>query len=109
MSFVAAPEIILEETQQQNLFNESTEASLTCTASGIPPVDVYWRFAGDMVNENETASTIELRDDLFVTTSVLTIMSVERSDAGTYLCIATNGVPQTASALVNLTLNCRHL
>ena len=104
MSFVAAPEIILEETQQQNRFNESTEATLTCTASGIPPVDVYWLFAGG-VNKKE----IELRDDLFVTTSVLTIMSVERSDAGTYLCIASNGVPQTASALVNLTLNCRHL
>ena len=77
-------------------------------ASGIPPATIYWVFEGEIVNETASTSTIELSDDVFLTTSVLKIMSVQRSDAGMYTCIATNGVPPNSSTVFNLTLNCKH-
>ena len=90
-------------------FNESTQAELSCLASGIPPVTVYWQFEGENITTGPALSisnTLELRDDVYITTSDLSITSVQRSNDGLYTCIASNGVPPHDSLTSNLTVNC---
>ena len=72
--------------------NQGDTASFTCQATGEPVPTISWYFNGTTVNEAEilkyTISVISLNSTTI--SKMLTIMSVESSDAGTYMCNATN-------------------
>ena len=107
LCLVDAP-VILSQPESYT-FNESTEAVLRCIATGIPPAAVYWQYEGEDITDGATftiTNTIELRNDVYTTTSDLTITSVQRSNAGVYTCIAANGVPPNDTVTSNLTVNC---
>ena len=110
MSFicVVGPDVLSQPESYR--FNETTEAELICMASGIPPVVIYWQFEGENITDGPdytSSSVIELRDDVYLTTSVLTITSVKRSDVGTYTCVAANGVQPDDSVTASLDVNCK--
>ena len=100
--------VILSQPESYT-FNESTEAVLRCIATGIPPAAIYWQYEGEDITDGATftiTNTIDLRNDVYTTTSDLTITSVQRSNTGVYTCIAANGVPPNDTVTSDLTVNC---
>ena len=95
-----SPEV-MDQTQ-----NETDTASFTCQATGEPVPTISWYFNDiPVVVTNTTKYTVSVTS-LNVTTnsSVLTIMSIQSSDVGTYTCNATNVVSSDTSSGV-LTVN----
>ena len=103
MIYSVAPTITTQLMNQTE--NESAIASYTCQADGEPLPTVSWYFNGDPLGP--TNSTKYLFTDRLLTTSVmsvLNIMNLESSDAGTYTCNATNVVSTDTSSGI-LTVN----
>ena len=77
-------------------FDEDDEAVLTCTATGSPPVDITWQYEGMSITSDGSSVTItnnfSIQSDLILTTGHLTYNSIQRSMAGTYTCVASNGI-----------------
>ena len=88
------------------VFDESSEGTLTCTATGIPAVTFYWQFEGENITNDVIENIFMISSDLILTTGRLTITSVERSNAGTYTCIGTNGRGANVSVDSTVTVNC---
>ena len=86
--------------------NEGSTISFTCSATGKPLPPISWYFNGAPINESNTMKyTISVM--LLNTTTIgstLTVMNVESSDVGTYTCNATNVVSTDISAGI-LTVN----
>ena len=81
--------------------NEGGTASFVCEADGVPIPIFSWYFNGVLLDDSNTAKyEINSRNDF----SILTIISVESSDVGTYTCNATNVVSSDTSYGV-LTVN----
>ena len=95
-----SPEV-MDQTQ-----NEGGTASFTCQATGGPVPTISWYFNGAPVDEANMMKYIISMMSVNTTTinSILTIMSVESSDVGTYTCNATNVVSSETSSGV-LTVN----
>ena len=90
--------------------NEGETASFTCQATGEPVPMIRWYFNGTPVNNDNDVDKYEISETSIDTTtisSMLTIMSVESSDVGTYTCNATNVVSSDNSSGV-LTVNGEH-
>ncbi|KAK8776434.1 hypothetical protein V5799_030217 [Amblyomma americanum] len=62
-------------------------ASLSCTAAGSPQPDISWLRRGALAGKHEK----RLLTSVGKGASTLTILDVEATDAGAYLCVATNG------------------
>ena len=83
-----------------------------CTATGLPAVTIYWQFEG----ENVTADTLSISisnvfsitNDLILTTGRLTFTSIQRSNAGIYMCVGSNGIGSDVSLDSNVTVNCKY-
>ena len=95
-----SPEV-MDQTQ-----NEGGIASFTCQATSGPVPTISWYFNGAPVDEaNLMKYTISMMSVNTTTiNSILTIMSVESSDVGTYTCNATNVISSDTSSGV-LTVN----
>ena len=95
-----SPEV-MDETQ-----DEGDTASFTCQATGGPVPTISWYFNGTLVDEANIMKYTISETSVNTTTinSILTIMSVESSDVGTYTCNATNVVSSDTSSGV-LTVN----
>ena len=91
MVYLVGPDIIelMNETQ-----NEGGIASFTCQADGEPLPTISWYFNSAPLDESNTAKYMITERQTSTTTNsdILTIMSVESSDAGAYTCNATNVV-----------------
>ncbi len=83
----------------QVLTTETYNASITCTAFGIPVPDISWLnesiaeitpLPGFLTIEHESRVNAS---GLLVASSTITIHSVRRSDAMKYTCKANNSVP----------------
>ena len=84
--------------------DEGNTASFTCQATGEPVPTISWYFNNTLL-ANEAKHTIsETSVNTTTINSILTIMSVESSDVGTYTCNATNVVSSDASSGI-LTVN----
>ena len=87
--------------------NEGGIASFTCQADGDPlPTIISWYFNGAPLDESNTAKYMITERQITTTTNtdILTILSVQSSDVGTYTCNATNVVSSDTSSGV-LTVN----
>ena len=92
------------------VFDESYEGRLTCIATGIPAVTIYWQFEGVNITSdpsNVITNSFSIAGDLILTTGRLTLTSVERSNEGTYTCIGTNGRGANISVDSNVIVNCK--
>ena len=84
--------------------DEGTIASFTCQATGEPPPTISWYFNGTLLANGIKHTISETSVNTTTINSILTIMSVESSDVGTYTCNATNVVSSDTSSGV-LTVN----
>ena len=83
-----------------------------CTATGIPAVIIYWQFEGVDIAENDPSvmitNSFAIASDLVLTTGYLTITPVQRSNAGMYTCVGTNGIGSNASFDSTVIVNCKY-
>ena len=87
--------------------NEGDMISFTCQATGGPFPTITWCFNGTLVSNETDVNKYEiLLMEVNTTTinSTLSIMNVQSSDVGTYICNATNVVSSDTSSGV-LTVN----
>ena len=89
---------------------EGNDAVFTCTANAQPRPEINWL----KVRDNNTALTVSADDiqynviEVFsgqrLIKSILSILSVEPADGGTYRCVANNyiGIPAEAEALLTI-------
>ncbi|KAG5893340.1 hypothetical protein JTB14_037498 [Gonioctena quinquepunctata] len=97
LEVVISPDIVEDEESSDGMAVEGGTIRLKCRASGVPDPSVLWR--------REDASNIILRPEGGREKQVLrsfdgetlTLMNVQRTDMGAYLCIASNGVPPAVS------------
>ena len=92
----------MNETQ-----DEGGGSSFTCQATGEPVPTISWYFNGIPISNDTDVDKYDISETSVDTTtinSILTIMSMESSDVGTYTCNATNVVSNDTSSGV-LTVN----
>ena len=113
----APAEILSPQEPTAISVNETYPVSFVCTARGFPAVDFTWQYQNTQLMDSDPGlniqSVIEESDNGFLnTTSTLTILSVDRSDAGNYTCVASNtvfGSPVSDVQQFMLTVNCKYL
>ncbi|KAF7271308.1 hypothetical protein GWI33_015806 [Rhynchophorus ferrugineus] len=98
------PDILDYPTSADMVVDESSDVTLRCVASGSPEPTVTWkREDGELItlpNETEVAN---------ITGEKLTLTKVKRDYMGTYLCIASNGVPPSVSKRISLLIQCKYI
>jgi len=116
--YSTAPAEILSPQEPTDIsVNETDSVSLTCTARGFPAVDFTWWYQNttqlmDSPRLSIQSMTVEIINGFLDTTSILTIPSVDRADAGDYTCVASNtvfGSPMQDVQQFMLTVNCKCL
>ena len=103
--YSVTPAISPEVTDQTQ--NEGDTASFTCQATSEPVAIISWYFNGALVNNETNMDKYDISQLSLNTTTIsntLTIMNVESSDVGTYICNATNVISTDISSGV-LTVN----
>ena len=82
--------------------DERNMATLTCAAKGLPLPSFTWlpEIPGAVTVENINSAD---ENGLISITSIYTLSTIERSDAGNYTCIASNRV-LGSTVLVNKTV-----
>ena len=98
--FIVQTEVISDVTDL--LENETNPIIFNCQVTGEPVPSISWYFKGVMINVSD-ASEYSISNTLIETTftSLLTIINVKSSDAGTYTCQAENiiGIDQSSGIL----------
>ena len=117
LSSTAPAEILSPQEPTAISVNETYSVSFVCTARGFPAVDITWQYQNTQLMDSDPRLSIqslivESDNGIFNTTSTLTILSVNRSDAGNYTCVASNtvfGSPASDMQQFVLTVNCKYL
>ncbi|XP_035451602.1 lachesin isoform X1 [Spodoptera frugiperda] len=104
LDVVIPPDFIPEETSGDTMVPEGGTARVSCKARGVPPPRVMWK--------REDGMEIVVRDQTGAKSKVLTyqgevlkLTKISRSEMGTYLCIAGNGVPPTVSKRIHISVH----
>ena len=96
------PPTIVQTGQAQNMVvREGDNVTLSCDASGYPPPHIVWRredgddilLAGKKLNILEGAK--------------LRLEKISRLNMGEYLCVASNGIPPSASNRFSIKVQCK--
>ncbi|XP_034950443.1 neurotrimin-like [Chelonus insularis] len=96
LDVVVPPDIIDHETSTDMVVREGSNVTLRCTATGSPTPNITWRREDGQIflgNEQKVKS---------VEGKYFRITKVTRSHMGSYLCIASNGVPPSVSKRIML-------
>ncbi|XP_058064620.1 protein CEPU-1-like, partial [Anopheles bellator] len=94
------PDILDYPTSKDIVAQEGTNVSLSCAATGVPEPTVTWRREGEKSVTSVEDSGITSHDG-----PILHIVNIQRHNAGSYHCIASNGVPPTVSKRIIVTVN----
>ncbi|XP_050536347.1 lachesin-like [Daktulosphaira vitifoliae] len=97
LDVVVPPDILDYPTSSDMVVHEGSNVTLQCAASGYPNPTITWRRED---NKNITLSNILTVS--VVESPTLTFHRVTRIQMGSYLCIASNGVPPTVSKRITL-------
>ncbi|XP_063994284.1 lachesin-like isoform X1 [Diachasmimorpha longicaudata] len=105
LEVVIPPDIISEETSGDLMVPEGSSAKLTCKARGYPKPEIIWRREdrGGIIARDANGGAKTRQTTVEGETLVLT--KVTRSEMGTYMCIASNGVPPSVSKQMMLHVN----
>ena len=96
------PPTIVQTGQAQNMVvREGDNVTLSCDASGYPPPHIVWRR--------------EDGDDILLAGKKLNILEgpklrlekISRLNMGDYLCVASNGIPPSASNRFSIKVQCK--
>ncbi|XP_050545663.1 lachesin-like isoform X2 [Daktulosphaira vitifoliae] len=98
LQVVVPPNIVDEESSASTMaVREGLNISLSCKAKGYPEPKIVWK------RENGFDITIDRREKAErFHGDTLNLTKVARSDMGSYLCIASNGVPPSVSKRIVL-------
>ncbi|XP_045528481.1 lachesin-like [Pieris brassicae] len=104
LDVVIPPDFIPEETSGDTMVPEGGIARVSCRARGIPPPRVMWKREDgqDIVVRDSTGAKIKVHT---YQGEVLNLTKISRSEMGTYLCIAGNGVPPTVSKRIHISVH----
>ncbi|XP_058443565.1 lachesin isoform X2 [Malaya genurostris] len=104
LDVVIPPDFIAEDTSSDVIVPEGSSVKLTCRAKGYPEPVVTWR--------REDSTEIVLKDAAGTKQGVnsyrgevLKLTKISRSEMGSYLCIASNGVPPSVSKRISLSIH----
>ncbi|XP_059049728.1 lachesin-like [Achroia grisella] len=104
LDVVIPPDFITEETSGDTMVPEGGTARVSCRARGVPAPRVMWK--------REDGQEIVVRDHTGAKSKmhtyqgeVLKLTKISRSEMGTYLCIASNGVPPTVSKRIHISVH----
>ena len=117
LSSTAPAEILSPQEPTTISVNETDSVGFVCTARGFPAVDVTWRYQNTQLMDSDPrlsmqSVTVEGDNGFLITTSTLTIPSVDRTDAGNYTCVASNtvfGSPMSDMQQFVVTVNCKFI
>ncbi|XP_044002273.1 neurotrimin-like isoform X2 [Aphidius gifuensis] len=97
LDVVVPPDIIDNETSTDIIVRENSNVTLRCSARGSPTPNITWRREdGNEISRGNDEKAIAVYGTNF------TITKVNRLHMGSYLCIATNGVPPSVSKRIVL-------
>ncbi|XP_063543304.1 lachesin-like [Cydia strobilella] len=96
LSVVIPPDITDDGGSEASAL-EGGAVELRCTATGVPEPTISWKRTGgrNIVFRDDNGKQIKVID--VFKGSTLALKGLQRSDIGTYLCIAANSVPPTKS------------
>ncbi|XP_065364875.1 leucine-rich repeats and immunoglobulin-like domains protein 1 [Calliphora vicina] len=104
LDVVIPPDFVSEDTSSDVIVPEGSSVKLTCRARGYPEPIVTWR--------REDGNEIILKDNVGTKTlvssyrgEVLKLTKISRNEMGSYLCIASNGVPPSVSKRISLSIH----
>jgi len=92
LQILVPPKIATSHRGQNLTVRKDSSLKLSCNASGFPSPRISWQRQHQMLPSGE--KTVE--------SSSLKFPSVSRSDAGTYICTADNGVGPPVTAVIDL-------
>ena len=97
------PSIVDGRSSNDLVVREKERVNLTCEARGYPSPQILWRRedGAKIVTGHNTESVVS------VTGPSLVLESVGQHHSGSYLCIASNGVPPSISKRVDLRVQCK--
>ncbi|KAL7022058.1 hypothetical protein ACKWTF_012113 [Chironomus riparius] len=91
----------LEQVPEEDLrpvAREGGVATLRCFATGFPPPSITWKRGGIELKTNQGRFVLTSNGDL-------QIVQLHRTDAGTYVCVAYNGIGNTVEREITLTVD----
>ncbi|XP_032679473.1 neurotrimin-like isoform X3 [Odontomachus brunneus] len=100
LEVVVPPDIVDYETSTDMVVAEGRNVTLRCAATGSPAPNITWRREdGQLINlgNGERVATVD--------GSSFSLTKVDRLHMGSYLCIASNGVPPSVSKRIMLTVH----
>ncbi|XP_026830850.1 neurotrimin isoform X2 [Ooceraea biroi] len=98
LQVVVPPDILDYDTSADMVVMEGRNVSLRCAATGSPAPNITWRREdGQPIHRDTNSSSVEGPS--------LNITKVNRQHMGSYLCIASNGVPPSVSKRIMLTVH----
>ncbi|XP_047347791.1 neurotrimin-like isoform X1 [Vespa velutina] len=97
LEVVVPPDILDDETSTDMVVREGSDVTLRCSATGSPAPNITWRREDGqqiLLGNGEKVMNVE--------GAHFNITKVNRLHMGSYLCIATNGVPPSVSKRIML-------
>ena len=95
--FLVPPKITEFQKREDELnLNSVKNHTLKCNASGDPHPNITWTKAGVPASQFNASG------------SVLHLVDVKKEDAGSYLCTASNGFGEDATAIGLVNIRCKY-